>query len=191
MTRISKLATFFLSVAIPTTTLADFSGSYAGLSLGTLTRGEAKGEIDGETFVNEIDGGAILGGFAGYQIQNGDVVFGGELALTSAKDFELITAEDGPQDRDFLLLDVKARAGYDLGRALIYGTVGLSTIKGAGDFDGDDTAEGFNFGFGADYPINNQFVVGAEYLARRVVTEDDVDIDFDVDTFTLRASFQF
>lgn len=174
---------------MPTTTLADFSGGYAGVSLGARTRGEA--EIDGETFISEIDGDATLGGFAGYQIQNGDFVFGGELGLSSAKDFT-ITGTGGAVDRDFRLLDLKARAGYDAGSVLIYGTMGLSTVKAFGGFDGEDTAEGFNFGVGADYPINNQFVIGAEYLARRVVLEEtDIETDFDADTFTLRAGFQF
>jgi len=57
--------------------------------------------------------------------------------------------------------------------------------------DEDDTAEGFNFGFGADYRINDQVTLGAEYLARRLEIDDEFETDIVADTFSVRAAFHF
>ncbi|MDX8352121.1 porin family protein [Cognatiyoonia sp. IB215182] len=177
-----------------TMTLADWTGGYVGGSLGFLAEGEATAEFEGQELSAEIEVDTILGIFGGYQVQRGDLVFGGELAISAADDFEATNQDGETSVADFTLIDLKARAGYDLGDALVYGTAGLSQINiSGGDVadDQDDTAEGFNFGIGADYQVSEQITLGAEYLARRVVFEDEVDTDVTADTFSFRAAFRF
>ena len=188
--KVAKLVAVALISLSPSMGFADWSGGYAGLAIGQLIEGEGRATFEGEEQTATIEGDAIFGGFAGYQIQHGDFVFGGEVELSSANDFEILQDGDAVT-RDFRLLDIKARAGFNTGDALIYGVLGLSQVKALDDFEGEDTAEGFNFGIGVDYQIDDQFVVGAEYLARRVTLEDEIDTDFDVDTLALRASFKF
>lgn len=177
---------------MPQFAFADWSGAYAGASVGLLATGEATGDDDGEELSSEIDGGAIVGGFGGYQVQRDALVFGGEVALSFANEFEIDT-NGFVDEADFRILDIKARAGYDLGDTLIYGVAGLSLIEVDGDTveGADETAEGFNIGLGADYRINDQVTVGAEYLARRLVLDDDFDTEITTDTVAVRASFNF
>lgn len=188
---ISALAILGLST---TMAMADWTGGYVGGSLGFLAQGEATAEIADQELTVDIAGDTILGTFGGYQVQRGDFVFGGELAISAADDFESTNEEGEVAFADFVLIDLKARVGYDLGDALIYGTAGLSQINISGPDlaeDEDDTAEGFNFGIGADYEISEQTTLGAEYLAHRLVLEDEIDVDVTADTFNLRASFRF
>ena len=185
-----KAAALTLIGLAPSQALADWSGTYAGLSLGSLTKGEGTSTFAGEDQTAQIEGDFILGGFAGVQRQLGTLVYGGELEFGRANDFEIINDDDN-LDRDFNLIDLKARIGNDLGDALIYGVAGLSYVKAFGDFEGEDTAQGFNIGFGLDYKINDQFTFGAEYLARRVVVEDEIDFDVDFETLALRAAMHF
>ena len=177
---------------MPQFAFADWSGAYAGASVGLLATGEATGDDDGEELSSEIDGGAIVGGFGGYQVQRDALVFGGEVALSFANEFEIDT-NGFVDEADFRILDIKARAGYDLGDTLIYVVAGLSLIEVDGDTveGADETAEGFNIGLGADYRINDQVTVGAEYLARRLVLDDDFDTEITTDTVAVRASFNF
>ena len=177
---------------MPQFAFADWSGAYAGASVGLLATGEATGDDDGEELSSEIDGGAIVGGFGGYQVQRDALVFGGEVARSVANEFEIDT-NGFVDEADFRILDIKARAGDDLGDTLIYVVAGLSLIEVDGDTveGADETAEGFNIGLGADYRINDQVTVGAEYLARRLVLDDDFDTEITTDTVAVRASFNF
>ncbi|MFQ1702165.1 outer membrane protein [Loktanella agnita] len=172
----------------PGAAFADWTGGYAGLSLGTLTNGES---VNGD-FVATIESDAIFEGLAGYQIQQGDFVFGGEVAFSPAAQLESQAGSE-TQTADATFSDIKARAGYNLGPALVYGTAGLSQVELRPD--GTDltlTTDGFSLGFGADYLINDQFSVGAEYLARRLEIEQDGETaEVTLDTIAVRASFRF
>ena len=184
-------ATLFIMIGLaPSYAFADWSGAYAGLSFGALTKGEGTSTFEEVEETAKIAGDIIFGGFAGYQTQNETVVYGGELEIGRANDFT-ITSGDDVINRDFTLIDLKARLGQDVGAALIYGVGGLSQVQAFGDFDGEDTARGFNIGVGLDYKINDQFTFGAEYLARQVVLEDETEFDIDFQTLALRATMQF
>ncbi|PJI92042.1 opacity protein-like surface antigen [Yoonia maricola] len=198
----TALAAVFLS---PTVASADWSGGYAGLQLDAL--------VGDDVFVTTIFEGiavpedslevdTVFSGFAGYQLQQGDFVIGGELAIGQANG---LTA-DGFDSiaTDARLIDIKARVGYDLGETLIYGVAGFSQsrlldVDEEEDFLGLDldTSTGVNYGFGVDYRITNQFTVGAEYLIRDLATEDEFDeftsvrIDSKVESLGIRAAYNF
>lgn len=189
MTHLLTKTCLALSLALPTTAFADWSGGYAGLSVGDLTEGTATAESEG--FTADLDGDGILGGFAGYQFQSGNMVFGGEFSLASANNVA-INFNGDVNDQDFRITDLKGRIGYDAGDVLVYSVLGLSQVRAVGNnFVGDRTADGIVLGLGADYAINDQFAIGAEYLIRNVTLEDEFDTDIDLDAVAVRASFQF
>lgn len=186
MTNTKKIFALSMIAALPTTALADWTGGYAGLSVGTTINSELTAEGEG-TF--EIDDAAIYGGFAGYQVQNGTLVYGGEIAISDAPDAILVAEPDYSVDAP--VIDVKGRLGYAFGDALAYGVLGFSSLSVSnGSQDLDST--GFNFGAGIDYLVGDNIVLGAEYLARRTSGEESGnDFDTDLDSFSLRASFKF
>lgn len=149
----------------------DWTGAYGGLSLGNLSA-EADGGLD--------DSEGVYGIHGGYDYDFGQFVVGGELDYQSGEDIQLggIEADD--------VLRAKLRGGYDLGRTLVYGTVGAAQLN---TNIGDDT--GYVGGVGVEYKVTEQFTVGGEYLAHRFDDFDDTGVDVDADTVSIRGNFRF
>jgi len=106
--------------------------------------------------------GTGYGGFVGYNIQRGAFVFGGEAAITLGG----LTFDDP----DFALtfgniIDLKARAGFTVGNALIYGVVGgaFATMSYQGF---DFPSKGLAYGAGVEMSLGEHLFVGGEYLLR-------------------------
>lgn len=156
--------------AAPAPVGGDWTGGYVGLSLGNLSA-DADDLDDSEM---------IYGLHGGYDYDFGQFVVGGELDYQTGEDISL-----GDIDVDEVLR-AKLRGGYDLGRTLIYGTVGAAQL---GTNIGDDT--GIVGGLGLEYKVTEQFTVGGEYLAHRFDDFDDTDVDIDADTFSIRGNFRF
>ncbi|SHH16360.1 outer membrane protein [Marivita hallyeonensis] len=154
----------------PAPTGGDWTGPYVGLSFGNLSA-DADDFDDSET---------IYGLHGGYDYDFGQFVIGGELDYQTGEDIELggIEVDD--------VFRAKLRGGYDLGRALVYGTVGAAQLNAN---VGDDT--GLVGGLGVEYKVTEQFTVGGEYLAHRFEDFDDSGIDVDADTISIRGSFRF
>lgn len=172
-----------VATTVATPHVTDWSGFYAGLSAGGLN---GDGGDDPFTF-----DGTAYGAFAGYNMQRGAFVYGGELAYTYAD----TTYESGvgSGSGEFGLFDLKARAGYSLGTALVYLAAG-GTFGVYSDDAGYDNAavSGYNYGIGAEYKFGEHMFVGVEYLARDVSIEDTPDVEgASVDTFALRAGWHF
>ena len=136
----------------------------------------------------------IVSAFAGYQIQQDQLVLGGEISIGQANNFAF-DEEFGIPASDVRVIDVKARAGYDLGQTLVYAVAGFTQTEllesDLSDILEEDTSPGVNYGLGVDYKFSDQFVVGAEYLVRDVTTETFLNIDTKSDAFAVRASFNF
>jgi len=187
--RIIALATTTL---LPTVALADFNGAYAGLSFGPNVKNELTASGGGVSASVDADDSNAIGVFAGYQVQNGDVVYGGELAIANSSDVTFDFGDGDEATGDIRTVDIKGRAGYVFGDIMAYGVLGFSQITS--DDNDDDNATGFNFGVGAEYVVADNIVIGAEYLARRTSFDEDDDgfeLDYDLDTFAIRASYQF
>jgi len=148
----------------------DWTGGYGGLSFGNLS-------VDADDL---DDSEGVYGLYGGYDYDFGQFVVGGELDYQTGEDIELGSVEVDN------ILRAKARGGYDLGRTLIYGTVGAAQLNADG---GDDT--GIVGGLGVEYKVTEQFSVGGEYLAHRFDDFDDTGVDIDADTVSLRGSFRF
>lgn len=155
---------------------ADWTGPYAGAQLGTA-------EIDVDEAL-EVDGdGPSFGVFAGYNFQNGAVVFGGEI------DYDVTEYDiaDGAAEVESTTR-VKARVGTELGGGLAYGTVGAVWATSP-DFIGD--GEGYLFGVGYDLPVADNILVGAEILQHEFDDYNDTGADVGVTTVKARVAFNF
>lgn len=176
-------------VATPPVT---WDGFYVGLGAATTT-----GDLD---FVpapaQRLDDGSLHSLFAGYRMQNGNFVYGGELALHMVD--EILVTGFSFSGLDGTFVDARATFGYALGSVLVYGAVGYS--MGTYDNDvalaGDEwDLSGFNYGIGAEYQISERFVMGLDYTARMLEGTDPITaaqtVEVDLNTISLRASFRF
>jgi opacity protein-like surface antigen len=136
--------------------------------------------------------GQMLGVVLGYNLApNGPWVFGGEAAVSSGSIYEaqIGGSETYPEFEFTRMLDLKARAGYSFGTALVYGSLGYSLATYSNDGDKSNIG-GLLYGLGADYLVSDRVFLGAEYVKRRA---DDASLGFDadLDTFSLRMGLKF
>jgi outer membrane immunogenic protein len=116
----------------------DWTGCYVGLHAG--------GGVLFTDFANRNGGGALAGGQAGCNLQNGRIVVGIEAegwwsGLVSIRRFTDAGGTDEGRARNRWDADVALRAGLAVDRALIYAKAGVA----AGEFDfGSDTAVGIS-----------------------------------------------
>ena len=151
----------------------DWSGFYAGASA-NFDKGNFDffNNITPRTLIfNDTLNGNMYGGFVGYNIQRGAMVYGGELAYSAG---DIAGAIGGFNFRLTSMLDLKGRVGYAISPNLLaYGVAGGSF--GQLDFPLDPNfsaaLSGFNFGAGVEYKLGAHMIVGAEYLVRNVAGE--------------------
>ena len=155
---------------------ADWTGFYAG-GLG----GAQSGEISpgGNTFTT-----ANLGGFAGYNFQKGQVVYGAEVAAQLGT----MDLSGAPADVD-LLIDAKARVGYSFGDALLFASGGYTTTD-TGALGGL-SANGWNAGAGLDYALSDKFFVGGAYIYRSLPNATPAQYDYASHGGQMRAGIRF
>ncbi|MEZ5769974.1 MAG: outer membrane beta-barrel protein [Paracoccaceae bacterium] len=153
--------------------VADWAGFYAGgtggIQSGTITPGFT---FDATTY----------GGFAGYNMQSGNLVYGVEIAAQTG------TIRLPPSfDLDYVV-DAKARIGYSLGDALLYASGGYTTtdtgLLGL-------TASGWNAGAGLDYAVTDKFFLGGEYTYRNLPNTTPGGFDYASHGGQLRAGIRF
>lgn len=149
----------------------DWSGFYAGLSFSENSESidqYLNGAIVPPALDLEGNGGGV---FVGYLMQNGQYVYGGELAFSN-----LDTADPtglGHSQTNEQYLDLKGRFGFAAGRALIYGILGYSRVtsrESAGNVD--ISTNGLNYGIGLDYLVSDRFFLGIEVLQRKSLEGD-------------------
>ncbi len=130
--------------------------------------------------------GEAYGAFAGYNIQNGSTVFGGEVRYLHVN----LADASGAFEIDSVL-DIRGRVGLASSDALmIYGAAGWSTASAMGAASFDMT--GFNYGVGVEYNINESLFLGADVTGRQVEgSNGGFDYDAVLNTATLRAGFRF
>lgn len=201
MNFLTKTTTAILTSLLPTVGFADFSGAYVGAGFGGIS-GDI-GLSDDILGIDPISGlslneNMLITGFGGYQIQRGNLVYGGEIALSRANDggaFGVVV--DG---LDSTATDVKGRIGYVLNDNLMaYGTAGYSHVGIDLDSLGaSDTfeADGYIVGVGLDYLATDNIVLGVEFTNRQVEgsLDDlgaDTDLELNVNSLTFRAAYKF
>ncbi len=157
--------------AAPAFVGGDWTGFYAGGQLGYA-------DIDG-TGAADGDGGTY-GIHAGYNYDFGNFVLGGEL------DYDKLDVDLGGIAEADSVARLKLKAGYDLGRTLVYATAGAASIDTS---VGSDTG-GF-YGLGLAYKVSDRFTMGGEVLDHSFSDIDGSGVDADATTFTLRGSYNF
>jgi opacity protein-like surface antigen len=174
----------------PVVQVADWSGAYIGLSYGAAT-----GDADTPTTAFDYDDGTALGIFGGYNVQNGNFVYGGELGYNSVSD--VVSAGAGTINESTFdsMLDLRGRLGYAVGNALFYGALGYAwgdaTIAAS-----DVSADGWTFGLGVDYLVSEAVFVGLDWTGRNLdgtydVGGGEVDFDTSLNTLSLRVGLTF
>ncbi|MBY6140818.1 porin family protein [Leisingera daeponensis] len=180
-------ALLLLSAATASPALAgDWEGGYIGGQIGY-----GSGDFDLGTLTDLDTDGAVGGFTVGYLWELGDWAIGPELQY----DFSDLSINSGGASGDFDgIARLKLRAGYDLGNALLYGSLGFAYtnfdgLSGVTGIDLDDP--GYVIGFGYDHQINDRWVIGGEYQYHKFddFGTDGNDVDFG--TLHVRAMFRF
>lgn len=167
---------------------SDWSGPYVG-----LTYGRGSGRITNINYTYDVADGTLTGFLLGYNYQRRSVVLGAELSQSTGSG---LMAVPGAGDNDFFeaLHDVRARLGYVVGKALLYGSLGyteadLTVENGLGEY----TMTGMSYGVGIDYKVTDRVFVGVDYTRRNVTldwySQDDIEASLDV--LSLRAGLRF
>ncbi|MBL4807037.1 MAG: porin family protein [Rhodobacteraceae bacterium] len=167
---------------VAVTATSNWDGFYVGGSISQLFGVQTNSVALPEYDLN----GPFVGGFAGYNVHNGGLIYGAEAAYSLGS-----AHEDGTPDYQFTdVLDVKARLGFGFGDALVYGVAGWSSANWD-DSGVDYTASGFNAGVGVDYLISDSFFVGAEYLFRDLKEDVSAQFEAPLQSVQVRAGFNF
>ena len=160
----------------------DWTGPYIG---GQIGFGHATAEGDVGTFSFEENAeGAIGGVTAGYDHDFGRFVLGAEAQY----DVSNIEFDDGSSINSIGRL--KARAGFEAGRALVYATGGVAQahVESAGD-EFSDT--GWVAGAGMDYMVTDRVAVGGEVLHHEFSDFDDSGLDLNATTAQAKVTYRF
>lgn len=170
------------AIAMPSNAGTDWSGLYAGAFYSF-----ASGEDYNIGGPYELNDGNFYGGFAGYRHDLGKIVVGGEVAGSFGADLYEVAF---PTWEYTSFIDVKATAGYDMGRVLAYVSAGYTFA----DFTsgGSDYAfGGWNAGAGLDFMVTNNIFIGGEYVYRSLQDTNLSNYTGDIQSWQIRAGYQF
>lgn len=154
----------------PVMPVSDWTGPYAGVSLGQLDA-EA-GAADGTE--------TVFGVHAGYDYDFGRLVTGAELEYTAANDLAVAGATLDNVTR------LKLRGGYDFGSIMAYATAGAARLDSS-----IGTSTGPFAGLGLAYKVTEQFSVSGEYLQHEFTDIGNTTVDADAGQLSLRGSLRF
>ena len=167
----------------------DWSGAYVGLGYGRASGGFTYS--NGSSF--DLESGKLKTLFAGYLMQRGNLVYGGELALSNGSGITTVGFPNESVDR---VLDLKGKVGVAANRALFYGVLGVSKV----DYEfatvpaQNYSATGVGYGIGVDFAVSNRVVVGLEYMNRKTdgdIPTTTISSDLDVNSLSLRVGLSF
>lgn len=165
----------------------DWTGPYGGVAIGHTTGGQ---EDQTPAASYDIDGGSLRSLFLGYRLQQGDLVYGGEIELANLSG----AAIAGTPRELSKAFDVKGTLGYAQGRFLTYGVLAWSQVEVARPADTTNFG-GISYGAGVEYFVNRNLGIGLEYLSRDVdgvsVNGSPQTTDIGLDSLSLRVGLSF
>ncbi len=177
-------------IVAPAVEANDWGGFYLG-GMAASDSGVARALFSGVPGPDfPFSAGNVYGAFAGYNIQNGSIVYGAELAYTVSN----IGTVAIPGSIQQFYGDAKLRAGYSIGKAMAYASAGYSfgsfDDNGAGIF----TQSGWVAGIGVDVMVTDHMFVGLEYSMRDIAGPAAVpttEIQSEIQSVALRAGWNF
>ncbi|MDA8870055.1 outer membrane beta-barrel protein [Rhizobiaceae bacterium] len=179
---------------------SDWRGTYVGaaISHGWVEDDDKQFAAFGVPVLHSEGEGAGGGAFAGFMMQHGRFVAGVEYEYQR---FDMEFEGDGPAafglegPLGIHLTDnhaVKLRAGIAFDRILPYATAGIGHARVTVPNGGEDlTDTTYVVGAGVDFKLTNAFVVGLEYKHTWFEDFDDLPIDGNLDTVSLRVAYKF
>jgi outer membrane immunogenic protein len=157
---------------------SDWTGFYAGAQLGYGDIDSNGGGLDGN--------GELYGVHAGYRWDFGQFVAGAEIDWDNANIDLGAVAGDELDD----VARLKLIGGADLGRTLVYGTVGAARASATvGGIELKDT--GYFVGAGMDFAVTERVTVGGELMQHRFSDFDGSGTDFDATTIKAKVALRF
>lgn len=167
----------------------DWSGPYVGLSYGQLS-----GDLTYSTgAAYQLDSGSTPGLFAGYLLQRGAMVYGGELAYSRGQNVSVVGF---PAENLEEIIDLKGRLGISSDRALFYAVLGYSRVGYLWGVNGSQNTAGYNYGLGFDLALSDRFTIGLEYLTRKTdgnatTVTPVLSRDLDMNSVAVRVGLSF
>lgn len=162
-------------VVAPVAPDGDWTGGYVGAEVGY-----------GDASYGAADGNGVTYGLrAGYDMDFGRWVLGGGLDWDKT-DIDLGSGGDTLDSIGRLGL----RAGYDMGRTLVYARGGVAQADA--DIAGvshNDT--GWFAGLGAEYAVNDRWTLGGEVLSNQFDDFDNTGTDLEATTAAVTVGFRF
>ncbi len=148
----------------------DWTGIYAG---GTLGVGSTRHRVPGFGGAFPDATGGMAGGVVGYNVQRGNMVFGGEAALNWANlsgSAACINPAWTCTSDVSALGSIRGRLGYANDRTLVYVTGGVgaariahSTTTGGPVFSDTNTRTGWTLGLGVEQAMNNGWIFRGQF----------------------------
>ncbi len=187
---ISVAATAFFATPIQAQN-ADWGGFFGGLFI-------ASGEGTSDYFFGGVHSngpwpmtGNLGGAFAGYNMQSGNVVYGGEIAYSAGE----LSYGSPPVLFYNSFLDLKGRVGIARNNMLFYAAAGISSFTESEPGFPDSPLVGAGFGLGVETQVTDRVVVGLEYYARTIsqgdLTTAGWTLDGTANTLSARIALRF
>ncbi len=134
----------------------------------------------------------IAGGmFIGMMTDVGNLKVGGEVAFTPRIEGD---PDENSEEYGYDItgmIDTKLRLGAMVGDVLVYGFAGFSMGRAWTGWGDDYSADGMNFGFGAEMDVGTNMFVGAEVIQRNIRTHGYYTTDTVHHVVSLRGGFKF
>ena len=191
-----------------------YVGAHAGLMTGnTQGRPDFGGDPLEQLFATDYDmNGGLFGGQIGYNYQIGSAVFGIEASYsgsTAQGDGQSALIFTSRRELDWLAT-VTGRAGYAMGKSLVYVKGGVAwgdvnsdvEILGIPFLSGSETHVGWTAGIGFEHAITNNITARIEYAHIDLGSEDhalkvngfkvlDSQVDAEFDSVTIGINYKF
>lgn len=163
-----------------------FDCFYLGLEAG-VGHGSGTESTTQTIFSQDLDyDGEVYGIFGGYNFQNDNLVYGGEVRYLHLNLNDDVTGFEVNS-----VLDLRARIGFVASeRLMVYGAAGYSMADATAASDFDMT--GFNIGAGVEFNVSESLFLGVDLTGRDLEGSLGIfDYEGTVNTATLRVGFRF
>ena len=167
----------------PASTSTDWSGSYCGLSYSSGGGTESSAYYSTYDYVDDT----AIGGFCGNNWQRNNLVYGGELNVTAGS----LAQYAGNHDELGTRTELRARVGYAMGDALVYGFLGYGTsdLTFVNTGTGYDVAGG-TYGLGVDYMVTDRMFAGLEVSNLELLGQTNDEIH-NINVISLRIGYNY